>query len=178
MRRARGSFTLSLDQPHKWIEHHTLIQNLKTLSLWVISFIKCSTSAFPNNVRLLTHTYYTSITLYSLMCKFMWEDIKCNNHSDSLYFNSSFVFLFLLISTGITHFTLSCVNYTCQIVIIINYNIFKDLLEITIICAHSSQTFHISFWTGNLHLHTHSHKPNTQKLYLAVDLHLGFYSVF
>lgn len=32
-----------------WKRHHILAQNLKTLSLWVLSFICCSTFFFPSN---------------------------------------------------------------------------------------------------------------------------------
>lgn len=50
------------EQPHKWFEHHILTQNLKTLNLWLISFICCLIFTFLSNVGLLTHTYKTKIS--------------------------------------------------------------------------------------------------------------------
>jgi hypothetical protein len=46
-----GLSTLDLKATHKWVGHHTFTQNFKALTLWVISFIKYSTSTFPSNVR-------------------------------------------------------------------------------------------------------------------------------
>ncbi|KEH37390.1 transmembrane protein, putative [Medicago truncatula] len=40
---ARGSSTSRLEQPHKQERHHTLTQNLKTMGLWVLLLITCST---------------------------------------------------------------------------------------------------------------------------------------
>jgi len=43
-------------QPYKWERHHTLTQNLKAMSLWVLSLIKCSTSTFLSDVGHITNT--------------------------------------------------------------------------------------------------------------------------
>jgi hypothetical protein len=56
-------FTLGQKQTHKWVGYHILIQNLRTIGLWVLLLIKCSTSAFSSNVRLLTHTCHNSLPL-------------------------------------------------------------------------------------------------------------------
>ena len=52
-----GPPTSKVEQPHK-LERvcHTLTQNLKAMSLWVLSLIKCSTSTFLFHVRHITHT--------------------------------------------------------------------------------------------------------------------------
>jgi len=42
--------TSGLEQWYKWERHHTSTKNLKTLGLWVFSFIKCSTFIFPSDV--------------------------------------------------------------------------------------------------------------------------------
>jgi len=42
----RAPPTSEQEQPYKWETHCTLAQNLKTMILWVISLIKCSTSTF------------------------------------------------------------------------------------------------------------------------------------
>lgn len=47
---------MSQEKPHKWVKHHILIQNLKALSLLVLSIICCPTFTFPSNARILTHT--------------------------------------------------------------------------------------------------------------------------
>lgn len=39
---------------------HIFTQNLKALGIWILSLIKFSTSYFPRNVRILTHTYITT----------------------------------------------------------------------------------------------------------------------
>jgi len=56
-------FTLGQKQTYKWVGYHILIQNLKTVGLWVLLLIKCLISTFSNNVKLLTHTCYNSLPL-------------------------------------------------------------------------------------------------------------------
>jgi len=51
-----GPSTLRLEQPHKQERHHTLTQNLKTMSLWVLLLIRCSTFTFLSDVG---HIIYT-----------------------------------------------------------------------------------------------------------------------
>lgn len=59
----KGSYTLRKEQPHKWVGHHILTQNLKALKLWIVSLICCSTFTFQSKMRLLTHlTLVTTIT--------------------------------------------------------------------------------------------------------------------
>jgi hypothetical protein len=51
------------EQLHKWYGHYILTQNRKTLSLWAISLIKCSTFTFLSNMRLNSpHTCHNKIT--------------------------------------------------------------------------------------------------------------------
>jgi len=56
-----GPSTSRLEQPHKQERHHTLIQNLKAMSLWVLLLIRCSTSTLLSNVRYITTFLVTRI---------------------------------------------------------------------------------------------------------------------
>jgi len=51
-----GDHPIQLEQAHKWERHHTFIQNLNAMSLYVILLIKCSTSIFLSDVRHITQT--------------------------------------------------------------------------------------------------------------------------
>jgi len=56
MRGARGPPTSWPEQPHKCERCQTLTQNLKAMSLWVLSLIKCLTSTLLSDVGHITHT--------------------------------------------------------------------------------------------------------------------------
>jgi len=84
---ARGSSTSRLEQPHKQERHHTLIQNLKGMGLWVLLFIRCLTFTFLSDVGHITHTYTQQAKLKILywnindnarvlLCV-MWYQVQC-----------------------------------------------------------------------------------------------------
>jgi len=50
--------------------HHILTQNPKTLDLWIISLIKCSTYIFSSDVRHITHTWYMNKNIW---CEISWK---------------------------------------------------------------------------------------------------------
>ena len=52
----RGPPTSSPKQLHKWERRHTLTQNFKTMGLWVLFLIRCSTFTFLSDVGHITHT--------------------------------------------------------------------------------------------------------------------------
>ena len=47
---------MRLEQSHKQERHHTLTQNLKPMSLWILLLIRCSTFTLLFDVRHITHT--------------------------------------------------------------------------------------------------------------------------
>jgi len=56
MRGAGGPVHIETRIPHKQERHHTLIQNLKVMGLWVLLLIKCSTFTLLPDVGHITHT--------------------------------------------------------------------------------------------------------------------------
>jgi len=56
MRGAWGPSTSRLEQSNKRERHHTLTQNLKVMSLWVLLLIRCSTFTYLSDVGHITHT--------------------------------------------------------------------------------------------------------------------------
>jgi len=68
-----GSSILGQQQQHKCVRHHILTQNLKTLGLWVLTLVYYySLFTFSSNVRLLSHTSYTTISPSSVSHSFIW----------------------------------------------------------------------------------------------------------
>jgi len=51
-----GPSTSRLEQPHKQERRDTLTQNLKTMSLWVLLLIRCSTFTLLSDVGHITHS--------------------------------------------------------------------------------------------------------------------------
>jgi len=56
-------FTSRLEQPHKQERHHTLTQNLKAMSLWVLLLITCLTFTLLSDVGHITHTCTQTLPL-------------------------------------------------------------------------------------------------------------------
>jgi len=67
---------ISGKRSHKWESHHTFTQNLKTMGLWVLPLIICSTSTFLTDVRLLTPTCY--IITWGEVVRSVIQVGKCN----------------------------------------------------------------------------------------------------
>jgi hypothetical protein len=55
--RGLASSRWTLSQLYKRVRYHILTQTLKTLGLWILSFIKCSIFTFPFNAGHSTHTW-------------------------------------------------------------------------------------------------------------------------
>jgi len=80
MRGAQGSVHIEARTPHKQERHHTLAQNLKAMSLWVLLIIRCSTFTVLSDVGHITHTctqHYIFVCLCLLRPKFGVHYNKC-----------------------------------------------------------------------------------------------------